>query len=111
MFKRGRKSLCPDPCMSKLGFETIFVKSTGFVNGMVSGTKQTALLRSRPSKTVESIHSSQGQRLVEDGFTRVSLCAGYQGSGHERLHMHVLYWRKYPWIEKLEKLARMTGRM
>jgi len=62
--------------MLKLGFETIFVKSRGFVNGMVNGTKQTALLWSEPSTTVESIHSSQGQRLVKDGFTRVSSCAG-----------------------------------
>jgi hypothetical protein len=42
--KGGRKSLRLDPRMSKLGFETIFVKFRGFVNRMVSGTKQTTLL-------------------------------------------------------------------
>jgi hypothetical protein len=77
----GRKSLRPDPRMSKLRFETLFVKSRGLGYWMVNGTKQTTLLWSRPSTTVESIHSSQGQRLVKDGFMRVSLCACYQGGG------------------------------
>ncbi len=44
MLEGPEKTVCPDPRMSKLGFEPIFVKSRGFVNGMVSGTKQTALL-------------------------------------------------------------------
>jgi hypothetical protein len=49
----------------------------------VAGLKNICLvaLLSRQYTTVESIHSSQGQQLVKDGFMRVSLCAGYQGGG------------------------------
>jgi hypothetical protein len=83
------------------------------LNGQWYTTNYTSLIQTIHSCWVHPFisRSTTSQGRFHESFFVCRLSGRWADGWHGRLHIRVLHGRKYPWTEKLEKSAGMTGRM